>query len=263
MQIELAKVLRGRKKPTILRPVTLTRTLELEGCKIFRRPVEAWADGILRLHLSYSTKFELFADDLPSNLIEEVNAIGDAALAVAVSAPVSEWVETVAQRHEYRFVSAVQAATKFDVSAFLTAHADEIGTYREWSTSLIKDISEETRRKVSAKIMDAIANRIPPGEVQKDLRDIVKSARKRALLIASDQANKIHSKMQELRAQEVGITEYIWRTAGDERVRLTHANANGRRFSWNKPPHEIGRHPGEPIRCRCSAQAYIPLLDEE
>jgi hypothetical protein len=45
---------------------------------------------------------------------------------------------------------------------------------------------------------------------------------------------------------------YIWRTAGDSKVRSSHARRNGRTFSWDNPPE--GGHPGEAYNCRCTAE---------
>ncbi|MFO0389456.1 MAG: phage minor head protein [Alphaproteobacteria bacterium] len=38
----------------------------------------------------------------------------------------------------------------------------------------------------------------------------------------------------EQRAQ--GFTQYIWRTAGDDKVRPSHATNDGQVFSWDDPP---------------------------
>ncbi len=45
---------------------------------------------------------------------------------------------------------------------------------------------------------------------------------------------------------------YIWRTAGDSKVRSSHAERNGETFSWDAPPE--GGHPGEAPNCRCRAE---------
>ncbi|MES2905860.1 MAG: phage minor head protein [Pseudomonadota bacterium] len=50
-------------------------------------------------------------------------------------------------------------------------------------------------------------------------------------------------------------THYIWHTAGDEKVRASHAENEGKIFSWDEPP-EVG-HPGEGYNCRCTAEPYI------
>lgn len=57
-------------------------------------------------------------------------------------------------------------------------------------------------------------------------------------------------------AKPVGrpTTHYVWRTAGDDRVRGAHAARNGQIFGWNDPP-EHG-HPGREPNCRCWPEAY-------
>lgn len=49
------------------------------------------------------------------------------------------------------------------------------------------------------------------------------------------------------KAAEQPTTHYIWRTAGDDKVRSSHAANNGKIFSWDNPP-ETG-HPGEDYGC--------------
>ncbi|MGM0583820.1 MAG: minor capsid protein [Pseudomonadota bacterium] len=60
--------------------------------------------------------------------------------------------------------------------------------------------------------------------------------------------------------EERPTTHYIWRTRGDDKVRPSHAANNGRVFAWNDPP-ETG-HPGEDYGCRCTAEPYMPSVNE-
>jgi len=46
--------------------------------------------------------------------------------------------------------------------------------------------------------------------------------------------------------------KYIWHTMGDGRVRSSHADRDGKAFSWDNPPD--GGHPGEAYNCRCTAE---------
>ena len=45
---------------------------------------------------------------------------------------------------------------------------------------------------------------------------------------------------------------YIWHTQGDGKVRESHAERDGKVFSWDNPPE--GGHPGEGYNCRCWAE---------
>lgn len=47
---------------------------------------------------------------------------------------------------------------------------------------------------------------------------------------------------------------YIWRTRGDASVRPSHAQNNGKIFSWSNPPST--GHPGDEYGCRCWAEPY-------
>jgi SPP1 gp7 family putative phage head morphogenesis protein len=83
-------------------------------------------------------------------------------------------------------------------------------------------------------------------------------------LIAIDQTLKLNSNLTELRQTQVGVTEYVWMTAHDERVRPDHQALDGTRHAWaDEPPivdEKSGRreHPGRDFRCRCQAIAVVP-----
>jgi SPP1 gp7 family putative phage head morphogenesis protein len=83
----------------------------------------------------------------------------------------------------------------------------------------------------------------------------------RAELIARDQVLKANGRLAQARQQSVGITEYIWVTSRDKRVRETHARLHNTRQSWaNPPPVGGGRsaHPGGDYQCRCTAKPVAP-----
>lgn len=86
----------------------------------------------------------------------------------------------------------------------------------------------------------------------------------RAALLARDQTLTLNAQITRTRQQNVGITEYVWTTSGDERVRDTHAELDGTVQRWDDPPEtsEDGRrnHPGEDFQCRCTAFPVLPEL---
>lgn len=88
--------------------------------------------------------------------------------------------------------------------------------------------------------------------------------RSRADLIARDQVLKLYGQANRTKQINVGVTEYIWSTSKDERVRETHVDLEGTRHSWTNPPivSKDGRreHPGGDYQCRCVA---IPVLPGE
>ncbi len=52
------------------------------------------------------------------------------------------------------------------------------------------------------------------------------------------------------------ILQYIWRTRGDSKTRMSHRMREGAVFSWENPPP--GGHPGEDFNCRCRAEELSP-----
>ena len=103
------------------------------------------------------------------------------------------------------------------------------------------------------------------------IRHIYGVSQSRATVIARDQTSKINTALTQARNEEVGISEYIWRTAGDIRVVGTpgglypkgnrihgnHYKRNGQTFRWDSPPED--GHPGFAINCRCVAESKIDI----
>lgn len=55
-------------------------------------------------------------------------------------------------------------------------------------------------------------------------------------------------------------SRYVWRTRGDSNVRTSHAENNGKIFSWDAPP--TTGHPGAEYGCRCIAEPYREGITE-
>jgi SPP1 gp7 family putative phage head morphogenesis protein len=78
-----------------------------------------------------------------------------------------------------------------------------------------------------------------------------------ALLVAEDQINKLNARLSMERQLDAGIESFRWRTKGDGRVRARHRDLEGTVWTWKSGgPSGVGL-PGEPVRCRCTAEAVI------
>ena len=62
--------------------------------------------------------------------------------------------------------------------------------------------------------------------------------------------------INQLRQEDLGIVQYIWRSRDDAEVRDSHAAYDDRVFRWDDPPD--GGHPGEAHNCRCYAEPVLP-----
>src|SRR5690554_6854452 len=128
------------------------------------------------------------------------------------------------------------------------------------NVALIRDLPNKQLAQIEAEVIAAIARGERAGALSKIIRERSGVAKKRADLIARDQMGKAVSQLNQKRQQDLGVDRYIWRTAGDERVRPEHVARNGETFSWSDSPPD--GHPGEPINCRCTAEPVLTdILD--
>ena len=100
------------------------------------------------------------------------------------------------------------------------------------------------------------------GGLRDAIDDVNNLADYRVALIARDQTSKMAATFNEARTRSVGISQYTWQTAGDERVRESHAANDGQVFSFDTPPEETG-NPGDDVNCRCVAIPYVEEAEGE
>lgn len=133
------------------------------------------------------------------------------------------------------------------------------------NVSLIKSVESQYLGEVEQVVLRGLRSGLRAEEIAKQLTgesdgsfvSRIGKAENRADLIARDQTNKFYGQLTEARQTAAGVSQYIWRTALDERVRPEHADREGEVFSWDDPPSD--GHPGEPINCRCYAEPVIEL----
>lgn len=121
---------------------------------------------------------------------------------------------------------------------------------------LINDIGNQAAIKMQQMLEDGIRSGKPTRAIIKELEKTFDYGKNRARLIARDQIGKHNGLLNELRQKNVGVEQYEWSTAGDERVRATHKARDGKIFNWDDPP--IDGHPGQSVQCRCTALPVFP-----
>lgn len=131
------------------------------------------------------------------------------------------------------------------------------------NVGLIKSIPEDTLDRMREIVYDGFTNGETTTRMVKEIQRAYSISRRRAELIARDQTAKLNGQIQRAQQLDAGITEYVWSTAGDERVREGHRALEGKRFSWYDPPvvdERTGRrcHPEQDYQCRCVGR---PVFD--
>lgn len=136
----------------------------------------------------------------------------------------------------------------------------QLAAFQQRNYDLIKTIEE---REI-ARLNNIVSNGFAAGDRWETISEEIQSsfdiAESDADRIARDQVSKLNGEMTKLRQSELGIAQYVWSTVGDERVRETHAENDGKTFSWSDPP--ATGHPGEEINCRCTALPVLPGEEE-
>lgn len=131
------------------------------------------------------------------------------------------------------------------------------------NVKMIKTIPQKTLDKMR----DAIKSGFVSGESSKTIAEQIREAynvdKRRAQFIARDQTAKLNAQITREQQADAGVDEYVWRTAGDSRVRDSHKALNGKRFKYGVPPvvdKKTGRraNPGQDFQCRCVA---LPVLN--
>lgn len=89
---------------------------------------------------------------------------------------------------------------------------------------------------------------------------------KAAESLARNQVVMLSAGVNNERIAAAGVEEFIWTTAGNEKVSDAHAALEGARFRFDDPPTDADGNTGLPgtIRpnCQCTAYPVIPALDD-
>lgn len=172
----------------------------------------------------------------------------------------SEFVGNTDTVNRNRFYKSIEDAIGIDLGAAIQNEdlADILVSSTRENVALIRSIPEEYFKKIETIVFTETTQGSSASSMIKQIQKLNNSTHNRAKLIARDQTSKINSVITQQRSQNLGIEEYIWRTAGDDRVRDSHYRNNGKVFRWDDPPKDTG-HPGRDIQCRCVAQPIIKV----
>lgn len=138
-------------------------------------------------------------------------------------------------------------------------------TFRDENLALITSLAADKVQRVERVLAEHAGARVE--ELADHIRDATGVTESRAALVARDQVLKANSQVTQARHQAAGVTEYVWRTSRDERVRDRHRELDGTRHPYAFPPVvdlRSGRraHPGGDYQCRCTAEPVIPGFDD-
>jgi len=138
------------------------------------------------------------------------------------------------------------------------------------------DLIRSDMQKYIGNINHLTEQAVTTGATVKSLREQIRAlddkiSKSRANFIARDQIGKLNGQITQMRMESIGLTMYVWETAGDEKVRSTHRPMDGALCRWDdstvlsedegktwrdRPLGAVKLHPGQDYQCRCTATAY-------
>lgn len=277
---DLKRELRNAKYDPIVAGINSGRVQYVDGA--FTGDFSAAISSALR---SYGATFNrrtrsytVLPQQLPLEVLEASAEYAKAAkdLHDALQAKLDELQRGMADAVRKNPVDASVMVGKMDKS-FNGAYGDALGTEdlsqgakdrlaKSYSDSLkpyVEDFSDEMIRELRAMVkanaetgyrFDTLVDRIQ-GRFDVSLS--------KATFLARQETSMFTSKHREERFRDAGVTEYVWQTAGDSRVRDDHKRLDGRTFRYSQPPivdEATGRrgNPGTDFQCRCVANPVIP-----
>lgn len=117
----------------------------------------------------------------------------------------------------------------------------------------IKSIATQQHDKIETIIFEGMKSGQSIASIRSGIEEVGKVSRNKAQFIAVDQSGKMFGELNKMRHEAAGVEEFVWLTAGDERVRPEHRNYSGRKFNYKDGAN--GKFPGSSdYRCRCVAQ---------
>ena len=187
-------------------------------------------------------------DTMRANIIKAAIGIG---LLLAIRAILSDLSE------QTKASVAGKAGLKFEPSMadLLTAEplaeqfTERLRTYLGLKLAKLKKLVEENRLAGGR-----------PDKLRKIFEEWARQTKRGVSTLSEHEAAKIVTAHRRALAQRLGISEYVWRTMRDSRVRKCHWVLEGTTQNWENPPVIDDRTglrggPGEAANCRC-----VPIL---
>lgn len=131
----------------------------------------------------------------------------------------------------------------------------------------IKTLRDDTFQKFTNNTLFGMSQGESLDTIVSQFDDVVAERKNHAKFLARNQVQNYNSITTKIRAQNLGITKAIWETAGDERVRPSHADREGREFDLAEGLYssldDLYLLPGTDYNCRCTYTMIIPETVEE
>lgn len=267
----MVKASNRRRKQIVMNAIPVPATQETDLAKIYLRVVKIWETGwVETIQPAYSRTLAQTANDVAFDSVEDIDIAIAAVNGYAVQAviesriPLENWANTATLRHMQKFVTQLKYKTNVDLSTMVgtTDTQETIQDVIARNTSLIRNVSDQTRGRIGDIVFRNIQQRTPIRDVAKEIAEATGLARDRSLRIASDQSVKLSATLDKERQLQVGMDSFEWMHSGKLHFRPEHKARNGKIFKWDSV---VGRTdpPGFQPFCGCKSRGVLDLGDDE
>ena len=279
MRIDLTALARRAKNPRrksiTIRDVAPPAMLATDLYQAAYKPVVAlWTRYAERIAAEYERSLSALTTDAPVDiqaLLDEAGSELDR-LFIILDAALRDWTLKTEAWSRGKWRGAVLSATGVDLQTVIGPEdvRETLDSYLTWNTQLVRDVSAQTRQRISNAVFAGLQNRTPAREVAKEIREATGLARDRSLRIASDQLSKLSGALADERRREAGLTVWEWVHSGKRHPRSWHVQRNGRYYSDDRArigtevdgktveaEPDRGDLPSRPPYCGCRARSVL------
>lgn len=276
--------------PIIIDPRQLAKLQRKKRLKKFRKPrnpVEV--ERFLRNRLKSMWKGILFPASTrikelvrqgvrPEILAQELHKILDQAeleYGFETDAVLAKWFMDLDEKTKIAINYSLRNSLGVDVSVLYDQQniSDALTMGGIEASHLIKTIPGDYLGQVARAVSDNFRGVVLPEgrSLIKQIEHLSGVSERRAKIIARDQTTKMQSTLTQIRQEEIGVEEYIWRNSRDKRVvgnpiglypkgnkvHMNHWEREGKRYRWDSSSPD--GHPGQAILCRCWPEAVLDI----
>jgi uncharacterized protein with gpF-like domain len=260
-----SRVPRPSKRPIVLANITTTAAQEGDLRAIYYQVVNTWSDAKAKIMAEYEKTLNELQTDSAASTGNEIDSVAEEIrrLVLLLTPDLRRWALRVEAVHRGKWVRNIMSATSVDLSTILSPDdvADTVEASLEWNTALIRDVSDETRRRIANSVFAGFQRRAPAAEIAKEISASVGLARARSRRIAADQSVKLGARLNRARQIQAGLTSFKWRHSGKVHPRSWHLARNDKVYPWEGSGIPADDMPGVPPFCGCTAQGVVTFDD--
>lgn len=255
---QLARQAGRRRGRARFRPIVPANAIAADLAAIYLDVVRAWTAALGRIEAEYARTLSGMTTDSASDIEREINGAESVMqrLFLEITPRLRDWALRTERWHRAKWRGAALSATGIDLGTILTPNQVEetVASVVARNVALVRNVSDQARARISESVFRGVQQRTPARDVAKELREGLGMSRRRALLIASDQATKLTSELDTERMKEAGIEAWEWKHSGKLHPRENHRARDGKEYTWRTAPNDL---PGQPPYCGCRKLAVI------